>query len=93
MVLPPLKVFISSTMTDLHPEREAVERALQSLELATLRAEAIGSQSASPYEVSLAMAQQCDIYLGIYGGHYGTVVPATSPGARSRRSNTRRLIN
>jgi hypothetical protein len=71
----PIRVFISSTMKDLQPEREAVERALQSLDLQAVRAETIGSQSASPYEVSLMMAQNCDIYLGIYGGRYGTVVP------------------
>jgi|GEM_PF-1824833 len=74
-ILPPIRVFISSTMKDLQPEREAVERALQSLNLETVRAETIGSQSASPYEVSLMMAQTCDIYLGIYGGCYGTIVP------------------
>jgi hypothetical protein len=62
-------------MKDLKAEREAVERALQSLDLQAVRAETVGSQSASPYEVSKMMAQECDIYLGIYGGRYGTVVP------------------
>jgi hypothetical protein len=73
--LPPIRVFISSTMKDLGPEREAVESALAGLDLAAVRAETVGSQSASPLEVSRMMAQQCDIYLGIYGGCYGTVVP------------------
>ncbi len=71
----PIRVFISSTMKDLQAERDAVENALTSLDLQAVRAETIGSQSASPYEVSLMMAQNCDIYLGIYGGRYGTIVP------------------
>ena len=75
VTLPPIRVFVSSTMKDLQPERDAVARALQSLDLEVVRAESIGSQSASPYEVSLMMAQQCDIYLGIYGGRYGSIVP------------------
>ena len=72
---PPIRVFISGTIRDLQAEREAVEQALRHLDLETLRAETIGSQSASPYEVSLMLAQQCDIYLGLYGGRYGTIVP------------------
>ncbi|HOT93418.1 MAG TPA: DUF4062 domain-containing protein [Anaerolineae bacterium] len=75
VTLPPIRVFVSSTMKDLQPERDAVARALQSLDLEVVRAESIGSQSSSPYEVSLMMAQQCDIYLGIYGGRYGSIVP------------------
>ncbi|MBN2394514.1 MAG: DUF4062 domain-containing protein [Anaerolineae bacterium] len=73
--LPPIRVFVSSTIKDLQPERDVVARALQSLDLEVVRAENIGSQSASPYEVSLMMEQQCDIYLGIYGGRYGSIVP------------------
>jgi hypothetical protein len=74
-LLPSIRVFISSTMKDLQPERDAVERALSSLDLETVRAETIGSQSVSPFEVSRTMAQECDIYLGLYGGRYGAIVP------------------
>ncbi len=73
--LPSIRVFISGTIRDLQAEREAVEQALQRLNLETLRAETIGSQTISPYEASLTLAQQCDIYLGLYGGRYGTIVP------------------
>ena len=74
-LLPPVHVFISSTMRDLQPEREAVARALESIDLKAVRGETVGSQSASPYEVSLTMDRECDIYLGIYGGRYGNIVP------------------
>ena len=81
---PPIRVFISSTMEDLQAERQAVAEALESLNLQTVRAESIGSQSVSPYEASLMMAQECDIYLGILGGRYGAGVP----GDRYNRSIT-----
>ena len=74
-VPPAVRVFISSTMRDLQAERKCVEDALTALDLKAVRAESIGAQSASPYEASLAMAQECDIYLGIYGGRYGSIVP------------------
>lgn len=73
--LPPVRVFISSTMKDQQPERDAVARAIESIDLEAVRAEMIGSQSASPLEASRMMAQNCDIYLGIYGGRHGTAVP------------------
>ncbi|RME76321.1 MAG: DUF4062 domain-containing protein [Chloroflexi bacterium] len=80
--LPSVRVFISSTMRDLQAERKAVAEALESLDLAVVRAETVGSQSASPYEASLMMAQNCDIYLGIFGKRYGTIVP-NDPHGRS----------
>jgi hypothetical protein len=73
-LLPPVRVFVSSTMSDLQPERDAAERAIETLDLAAVRAETNGAQSISPYEVSCVMAKECDIYLGIYGGQYGSIV-------------------
>ena len=69
-----IKIFISSTMRDLKEERTTVEdavRDLRDLPFEALRAETIGAQSASPEEVCLMMAQQCDIYLLILGGRHG----------------------
>lgn len=70
-----LKIFISSTMTDLQAERQAVEQAIAELRLEAVRAETIGSQPVSSRQACLEMARQCDIYLGIYGARYGWVPP------------------
>ena len=70
-----LKIFISSTMTDLQAERQAVEQAIAELRLEAVRAETIGSQAVSSRQACLEMARQCDIYLGIYGARYGWVSP------------------
>lgn len=70
-----LKIFISSTMTDLQAERQAVEQAIADLRLETVRAETLGSQPMSSRQACLEMARQCDIYLGIYGARYGWVPP------------------
>jgi len=70
-----LKIFISSTMTDLQAERQAVEQAIADLRLEAVRAETLGSQPMSSRQACLEMARQCDIYLGIYGARYGWVPP------------------
>lgn len=70
-----LKIFISSTMTDLQAERQAVEQAIAELRLEAVRAETLGSQPMSSRQTCLEMARQCDIYLGIYGARYGWVPP------------------
>ncbi len=69
-----LRIFISSTVKDLQPERNAVEQAIAGLHFEAVRSETVGLQSATPREICALMAQQCDIYLGILGGHYGYVL-------------------
>ncbi len=92
-ILPSLHVFISSTMKDLKPERDTIAQALENLDLSVLRAEAFGSQSASTYEASLQMAQACDIYLGIYGGRYGSIVPDDGRSITEIEYHTARSLN
>jgi hypothetical protein len=67
-----LGIFISSTTKDLQPERDAVEQAISDLNLEAVRSEKVGSQSISPREACRIMAQECDVYLGILGGRYGS---------------------
>ena len=69
-----LRIFISSTTKDLQPERDAVERAIATLNLEAVRSEKVGSQSISPREACRIMAQECDVYLGILGGRYGYIL-------------------
>jgi formylglycine-generating enzyme required for sulfatase activity len=70
-----LKVFISSTMKDLRPERDAVQNVVSTFRFRTLRAETIGAQPRPPREVCLAMARECDIFIGIYAVRYGWTPP------------------
>jgi hypothetical protein len=70
-----LRIFISSTITDLQPERDAVEQAIAGLHLEAVRSEKVGSQNSSPREICRIMAQECDVYLCILSGRYGYVLP------------------
>ncbi len=70
-----LKVFVSGTQDDLQPEREAVDTAIKGLRLLPVRAETMGSQSRPSRDAILKAVAECDIYLGVYGGRYGWLVP------------------
>lgn len=73
-----LKIFLSSTIQDLAPEREIAARAIEALKLEALRAETIGSQPDTPADTCRAMVRECDVFVGIYGGRYGYVPPGQS---------------
>ena len=73
-LLTPLKVMISSTVADLGPEREAVDKALRTLELHRFRAETMGSVSGTPRDVCADMARQCDLFILILGERYGFTI-------------------
>lgn len=73
-----LKIFISSTMKDLQPERNAVEKAIQKLGFEVIRAETYGSTSHTSRETVRTMVRACDIYLGIFGACYGWMPPGES---------------
>lgn len=70
-----IKVFISSTMTDLQAERDAVQNAIDELHLEAVRAETRPSTRYPPRHEVLAMVRDCDIYLGIFGARYGWMPP------------------
>lgn len=70
-----LKVFISSTQTDLTVERDTAQAIVESLGHLCLRAETFDSPGKSPQEVCQEMARECDVYLGIFGKRYGFEVP------------------
>jgi hypothetical protein len=73
-----LKIFLSSTVKDLAPEREIAARAIEALKLEALRAETFGSQPDTPADTCRAMVRECDVFVGIYGGRYGYVPPGQS---------------
>ncbi len=73
-----LKVFVSSTWTDLQPEREAVERALHRLGGVSFKGmEYFGSRPETPKETCLAEVANSDLYLGIFAHRYGSIDPET----------------
>jgi tetratricopeptide (TPR) repeat protein len=68
-----LTAMISSTALDLPEHRAAVEDACIDAGVFPIGMEHIPARDASGIKVSLAMVDQADIYLGIYGWRYGWV--------------------
>jgi hypothetical protein len=73
-LLTPLKVMISSTVEDLRPERDAVDRAIRGLNLTRFRAETFGSVPHPPKVICALLAEQCDIFLLIIGERSGYMI-------------------
>jgi len=70
----PFNVFVSSTYRDLKEEREKVIEAIEKV------CKAIGMEKFLPdekstLEVCLENLKKCDIYVGIIGSRYGSIVP------------------
>ncbi len=69
----PFRIFVSSTWTDLKPERLAVENALHRMGDAEFSGmEYFGSRPETPREVSLAEVEQSEVYVGIFAQRYGS---------------------
>src|SRR5215468_3472732 len=69
-----LRVFISSTLTELAEERSAVARAISALRLTPVLFE-LGAQSHPPRELYRAYLAQSDIFIGVYWQRYGWIGP------------------
>src|SRR5215469_2898134 len=69
-----LRVFISSTLTELAEERTAVARAISALRLTPVLFE-LGAQSHPPRELYRAYLAQSDIFIGLYWQRYGWIGP------------------
>lgn len=68
-----IKVFVSSTWEDLQPERDAVERVVHRMaELEFSGMEHFGSSPRSARDESLERVDAADVYVGIFGGRYGS---------------------
>lgn len=66
---------ISSTIDDLGPEREAVDRVINEFEFERFRSESLPSISRAPREVCEDMARDCDLQILLIGERYGWVIP------------------
>ena len=69
-----LRVFVSSTLKELAPERRAARAAIERLALAPVMFE-LGARPHPPRELYRAYLDQSDIFVGIYAEQYGWIAP------------------
>lgn len=69
-----IRVFVSSTLKELEPERRAVRQVLERLHLAPVMFE-LGARPHPPRELYRSYLQQSDIFVGLYWERYGWVAP------------------
>src|SRR5215472_3876786 len=72
-----VRVFISSTLDELAPERAAAREAIRQLRLTPVFFEA-GARPYPPRELYRAYLAQSDIFVGLYWQRYGWVAPDMS---------------
>ena len=70
-----LRVFVSSTLVELAPERKAVRTAVERLRLAPVMFE-LGARPHPPRDLYRAYLDQSDVFLGLYWQRYGWVAPS-----------------
>jgi predicted ATPase/class 3 adenylate cyclase len=69
-----LRVFVSSTLSELAPEREAAEEAIRTLRLTPVMFE-LGAPPHPPVDLYRSYVDQSDVFVGIYWQAYGWVAP------------------
>jgi hypothetical protein len=69
-----VRVFVSSTLDELAPERAAAREAITQLRLTPVLFE-MGARPYPPRELYRAYLAQSDIFLGLYWQRYGWVAP------------------
>jgi formylglycine-generating enzyme required for sulfatase activity len=70
------KVFLSSTGRDLQEYRDEVALAINRIEgFHCVRMEDFGARNRSPKDHCLWVVQTCDVYVGLFGRFYGSLVP------------------
>jgi predicted ATPase len=69
-----LRVFVSSTLSELAEERQAVSRGITALHLTPVMFE-VGARPHPPQELYRAYLAQSDVFIGLYWQRYGWVGP------------------
>ncbi|SFR88060.1 Predicted ATPase [Microbacterium sp. cf046] len=69
-----LRVFVSSTLKELAPERRAARAAIERLALAPVMFE-LGARPHPPRDLYRAYLEQSDIFVGLYWEQYGWIAP------------------
>ncbi|MDE0626840.1 MAG: DUF4062 domain-containing protein [Bryobacterales bacterium] len=70
------RVFISSVMAELSNERQAAAEGIRSLGARPILFEAFGGRDADPSNAYLGEVEASDIYVGILGRRYGSLLPS-----------------
>jgi hypothetical protein len=70
-----VRVFVSSTLDELAPERAAAREAITQLRFAPILFES-GARPYPPRELYRAYLAQSDIFVGLYWQRYGWVAPS-----------------
>ena len=78
-----LRIFISSTSEDLVNERSQVLEGVLHLHFEHVAMEYFGADPRKPIEVCLDEVRRSDVYLGIIGHRYGTIVEETGKTAKN----------
>lgn len=69
-----IRVFVSSTLEEMAPERAAVKEVIGDLRLTPVMFE-LGARPYPPADLYRAYLSQSDVFVGIYGQRYGWVAP------------------
>jgi len=69
-----LRIFVSSTLKELAPERKAARAAAERLHLAPVMFE-LGARPHAPRDLYRAYLDQSDVFVGLYWERYGWVAP------------------
>ena len=69
-----LRIFVSSTLRELQPERTAARRAIERLHLAPVMFE-LGARPHPPRKLYRAYLDQSDVFVGVYWQEYGWIGP------------------
>jgi predicted ATPase len=69
-----LRVFVSSTLRELEPERRVARSAIERLRLAPVMFE-LGARPHPPRELYRAYLDQSDVFVGVYWQQYGWIAP------------------
>jgi predicted ATPase len=69
-----LRVFVSSTLGELQPERRAAKEAIERLRLAPVMFE-LGARPHPPRKLYRSYLEQSDVFVGIYWERYGWIAP------------------
>src|SRR5436305_10390823 len=69
-----VRVFVSSTLDELAPERTAAREAITQLRLTPVLFE-LGARPYPPRDLYRAYLEQSDVFIGIYAASYGWVAP------------------
>lgn len=69
-----LRIFVSSTLRELEPERRAARAAVERLHLAPVMFE-LGARPHPPRDLYRAYLGQSDVFVGVYWERYGWVAP------------------